>query len=339
LSPDAAAADPPATPGAAARRCRHIEPNGPQLTGTRMTMETPGCPPVPDVQLRVADLARGVALPGGPVHADVALHGGELGGQRVKGPELIGALLLGEAELGGTVRLRLDDIEQAPDPNPKTPINENADVFRYRISYQFGSGSGPAEGSFHPSSAWQPLCSGDNQAIAVAGEWDLHQGTAGSGGKRSSSERAVTFACVGSAIAKCVERLGYKPWQSVAVPGSPTKLSLDELHQSCVRAVRADYCGTGESLTKTGERVNFYDRVGINRDDSDWPLEAQWTPRGASCVAGTRLRTAPADARVGRTEMPARAYVQKSCPKVWAAQCPAAPGSAVLWTEATPSAD
>jgi hypothetical protein len=286
----------------------------------------------------VAQLLRGVALPGGAVDTEVALHGGELGSQRAKGPELIGALILGETELGDTVRLRIDDILQADDPDLKTPINENADVYHYRISYQFGSGNSPTDGSFRPSSAWSPLCSGDNQAVAVAGQWDLHQGTPGGGSKKSSSEHELTFACVGSAIAKCIERLGYKPWKTATIASTGATVSLDELHQSCVRAVRADYCGNGESLTQSGERVNFYDRAGINRDDADWPMEAQWTPQGASCVSGTRLLSAPADPRAGRPAMPPRSYIQKTCPKVWAGKCPSqlATGPALLWTEAKP---
>lgn len=317
---------------------RHIEPNGPDLTGTAIAEGARAAKISSGVQLRVAHLGRGVAMPG-VVHTDVALHNGELTGQKAKGAELIGALVLGEADFGGTVRLRIDDIVQAPDPEPKTPVNENADVFRYKLSYQFGSGSGPADGSFKPSSAFLPLCPGQNQAIAVAGEWDLHQGAVGSGGKKSVSEREVTFACVGSAIAKCVERLGYKPWKSVTIPGTSKSVSLDELHQSCVRAVRADYCGTGESLTRPGERVNFYDSLGINRDDSDWPLEARWTPQGARCVAGTRLTTVLADPRTKRPEMETRSYIAKSCPTVWAAQCPADPNASqpLLWTEATPT--
>lgn len=321
----------------AARDYRQIEPNGPDLNGTAIIPSGARLAKGGSAQLRVTHLGRGVALPGA-VHADVALHNGELTGQKVKGAELIGALVLGETDGGGTVRLRLDDIVQAPDPKPATPVNENADVFRYKISYQLGAGSGPADGTFKPRGAWQPLCPGPNQAIAVAGEWDLHQGSAGSGGKKSLSEREVTFACVGSAIAKCVERLGYKPWKQATPPGAAKPVSLDELHQSCVRAVRADYCGTGESLTRSGEQVNFYDNLNINHDDTDWPLEARWSPQGARCVSGTRLITAPADPRTRRPAMETRSYIAKSCPKVWAEQCPASPDASqpLLWTEATP---
>ena len=334
----AAAAAEGGPPAAAARDTRQIEPNGPDLTGTSILPGNARLAKGGGAQLRVTHLGRGVALPGGVVHQDIAFHNGELTGQKARGAELIGGLLLGETDAGGTVRLRLDDLEQAPDPQPATPLNENADVFRYKLSYQLGTGSGPASGAFKASGAWQPLCPGANQAIAVAGEWDLHQGTAGSGGKKSISEREVTFACVGSAIAKCVERLGYKPWKQVTLPGAAKAISLDELHQSCVRAVRADYCGTGESLTRAGERVNFYDSLNISRDDTDWPLEARWSPQGARCVSGTRLITAPADARTKRPEMETRSYIAKSCPKVWAEQCPAGADASqpLLWTEATP---
>jgi len=57
-------------------------------------------------------------------------------------------------------------------------------------------------------------------------------------------------------------------------------------------------------------------------------------------VSGTRLLTAPADPRIKRPEMETRSYIAKSCPKVWAEQCPAGANASqpLLWTEATPVA-
>ena len=38
----------------------------------------------------------------------------------------------------------------------------------------------------------------------------------------------------------------------------------------CVRAVRADYCGTGQANTRQDEKINFYDSAGVQRDAATW---------------------------------------------------------------------
>lgn len=71
-----------------------------------------------------------------------------------------------------------------------------------------------------------------------------------------------------------------------------------DLMTSCVRAVRADYCGDGASHTSAGTLINLYDKVGIQVDAANWRPEAEWTPRGASCVSSVEImrrgQTAPA---------------------------------------------
>lgn len=81
---------------------------------------------------------------------------------------------------------------------------------------------------------------------------------------------------LGSAIAKCT-RWGYAP-------------VLRALHEACVRMVRADYGGTGESATRDGTRIEFCDRAGIHGcPEADGRLEAVWSAAGAICVAQTRI--------------------------------------------------
>ncbi len=130
-------------------------------------------------------------------------------------------------------------------------------------------------------------------------------------------------------MAKCVTQLGYRPWVSAA---------LDQLHQSCVRAVRADYCGNGESMTQRNEQVNFYDSLRIQRDTAEWPLEAQWSPDGAVCAGTTRLTTAPADSRTKRPATDVSDYLRRACPQLprTCAAVSAKPATATLWTEVSP---
>jgi hypothetical protein len=58
-----------------------------------------------------------------------------------------------------------------------------------------------------------------------------------------------------------------------------------------IRADCADYCGDGQSHTRTGIAVVLYDRIGLQRDEPDSGLdfESAWTSDGAFCVARPRL--------------------------------------------------
>ena len=95
---------------------------------------------------------------------------------------------------------------------------------------------------------------------------------------------AIRFTCTSGAEGKCV-LLGYRPWERHE--GTP----MPELHQACVRMLRADYGGVGVPLTRDGTPVNIYDRFGIQRIDKDdgMEFEAAWNADGALCVAHPRI--------------------------------------------------
>ncbi len=115
------------------------------------------------------------------------------------------------------------------------------------------------------------------EAIFIRGLWDMNSGYQGAGGKRIKTPVGqFTMACrrVG-AIAKCVD-FGYKPW---------TSSEADQLHQSCVRAVRDDLCGDGHSFTADGEVINITDFRGIQADTEIWNIDATFTPNGAVYVS------------------------------------------------------
>lgn len=281
--------------GAEARTCRGVELNGPEMLGTELVLT--GCPGQPRLPLQL----QSVTLPAG-----VELRGSELVGARA------GTLLLGRAGNGDPVRVRIDGLTQAP----------GDDLFLYDLSYQWGSGADPSDQGWLPDGEWAPVCPERRKAIAGAGTWDH-------GARVSGPPGQASFACQGSAVAKCIERLGYRPWRTVK------GVSLGPLHQACVRAVRADYCGDGVSLTRKGERVNFYDALGIQKDTADWTFEAEWTPEGARCVNDTRLLRAPQASNV-------KEYIQRKCPaKLSARKDQGRPclgrGAALLWTEFDPA--
>jgi hypothetical protein len=68
--------------------------------------------------------------------------------------------------------------------------------------------------------------------------------------------------------------MGFKPWT-----GNTRELA------SCVRALRADYCGDGTPHTVDGTLVNIFDAEGIQADSENWTPEAEWTPDGARCIS------------------------------------------------------
>lgn len=133
----------------------------------------------------------------------------------------------------------------------------------------------------------KPVCGSKDgravRAIPLDGHWDDTMTWHADG---------FTLACVDGPIGKCVV-WGYLPW----VDG------MRDLHQSCVRMVRADYCGNGVGQTKDGTPIDVWDRLGINEREKvpGMTFEADWAPDGAS--------------RIRRTRFPgAMAFVRQTCP-------------------------
>jgi hypothetical protein len=178
---------------------------------------------------------------------------------------------------GGTAyKLRVDDIYL-------DPAQSSGDVYFYAISV------------YDPvTNTWSSLCEdGQGQpteAIPLKYAWDPDTGD------RLDKPHALTLACRGAVLAKCVE-WGYRPWatrkrcngQSCATE------SLRDAHQACTRMARADYCGDGTPYTVNGTPIDIYDRYSppiqqaATLGASEWKPEAEWGPDGALCV-GDDLR-------------------------------------------------
>jgi len=178
-----------------------------------------------------------------------SLNGTSLNGTSLNGASVAGSAWTGITSSGVSIALRIDSATRGPAPND--------DVWFYGVSYQTGGG-------------WLPLCGADSEgeAIAVAGVW-------GAAETYTPSSTQFTWACRHKTIAKCVE-LGYKTWRGFAAQLA-----------SCVRLLRADYCGDGKSWTLNGTLINIYDNVGVQGDTEGWSLEAGWTPAGAICIGNS----------------------------------------------------
>jgi hypothetical protein len=195
----------------------------------------------------------GVSLNGVSLNG-VSLNGTSLSGTRSDTGDALtvpiaGTTLVGVLSNGDTLALHVQGAASL--------TGANSDLTAYAITYDSDLGQ-------------LPLCDGANEALAVAGTWNTEAGVPG-GGAYSATD--MTLACRNKTIAKCVE-LGYK--QST---GHQPQL------ESCVRALRGDYCGNGTPYTVTGHQVNLFDDVGVQTDSALWMPEAEWTPQGARCIS------------------------------------------------------
>jgi hypothetical protein len=202
--------------------------------------------------------------PNGPSYgsgATISAGPGTIGGF-----DLVGMTVWGSVDGVGEVELRVVDAELG--------TGRTANVYYYRTEYRFHG-------------TWFPLCGTDANGdrvrnLAVPGTWDQRSGVIGGGAWRPGEGSTFTFACEKSSIAKCVE-LGYFS-SLVDRNGVPRHLL------SCVRAMRADYCGDGRSWTSSGRTIEIWDDRSINtRAMQSWPRESGWAPEGATCLDAARL--------------------------------------------------
>ena len=188
------------------------------------------------------------------------------------GPELVGTVMTIVVNPGNKqVLAKIDAVY--PDPNSSAN-----DVYLYDVTYQIAG-----------TNTWTSLCQDANggavPGIPIANYWSS------ASGDRTDNPNVMTFACVNGAIGKCV-RWGYRPWATATRCNGPmcNTVSLKDHHQACTRMVRADYCGDGKPNTVNGTPIDVYDGLSpqIQSPATTWPVEARWTPNGATCLGNTR---------------------------------------------------
>lgn len=246
----------------------------------------------------------GMELGGLPI-SNVQLEGTVLTGNLPDGTQLVGddfisASLVGILTDGTSVSLQITDIVPSEDP----------DILHYTISHSSARGGST------------PVCGLDAEnnaikAFPLAGRYDQSAGTA-TGGSFIADATRFTIACRGAALAKCTE-LGYKPFASATecnASGACQTVSMQTLHQACVRMVRADYCGDGASHTQVGTEIDVFDTFKIKGVDQSvsGSLEAEWGVDGAQCVLHSRWTTGAFGNVVD--------YMQQHCPGRYNPQSP-----------------
>ncbi len=143
----------------------------------------------------------------------------------------------------------------------------------------------------------------------------------GSGGFQfqdpAAKDKEVTFACAAAnpisvsdsewhalgAIGKCLLWPKMPPippaTSSPSVPPTefpPDASSTNDRFLTCLRTIRADYCGHGVTYTKDGTLVDIYDKnhLASHQSQPAFVLEANWDQHGAICLIHPRyLSLAP----------------------------------------------
>lgn len=191
-------------------------------------------------------------------------------GRALRSRELVGATL-SVATGDSAVKLRIESVE--PDPGDEGANYRAApSVILHTFSYQGADGQ------------WRNFCdpgvSGRRQGFPIAGR------ARPDGTIERADPGVFEITCVSGAQGKCV-RLGYHPWETRS-DGAPMLAAFN----ACVRLIRADYSGKGQSSTRDGEKIDIYDNFGIQTKAADPSLEfeAGWTVDGAVCVRHTRVK-------------------------------------------------
>jgi hypothetical protein len=133
-------------------------------------------------------------------------------------------------------------------------------------------------------------------AMAVPAPFDLETGL------ETDDSTVYTLACRGGAIARCIE-LGYRKWDiGTEIYKAESRVRfLSPYHAACVAALRADYCGDGQSHSIDGTPFAPWDPLGLKLDsttgsrDEKWGpyfFEAEWSASGAYCISKTRYMPA-----------------------------------------------
>ena len=220
---------------------------------------------MPSLLVAIAAFPAIAAQPPGVTVTGTAFAVTDASGRLLTQNDLVGAVIEAADTDGRGLTVRIDGWEK----DGRDPVGE---VVLYRLSTPDGAGG------------WRDLCSPDPDGrrlgFPLAGTWTET-------GEHVAAEGVFGITCTGGAIGKCV-RWGYHLW--AAERGGT---SMWDLHQACVRMVRADYCGDGTGWTENGTPIDLFDRLGIVRPEPTVPagmhFEAAWEPGGAICVHHPRI--------------------------------------------------
>ena len=176
----------------------------------------------------------------------------------VRGAEVAGA----ELELPGLGTVRIASAE-------RDAGSRFGDIWLYRVELADGRAICDADPG------------GDTRLVFFPGRFDAQLNYV-------ADPAEFSISCVSGVQANCL-RWGYRPWANAPEGGA----SLAPYYNTCIRTARADYCGDDQPTTRDGTTIDLYDRVGVQKSESDpleFPFEAGWSPTGAVCVHHPRIK-------------------------------------------------
>lgn len=153
-----------------------------------------------------------------------------------------------------------------------------------------------------------------------------------SGSELAEDPNRLSFGCRFGGIQKCQE-YGYpkNSKKDERNGGTDKKRRLNDYHASCLRMVRADYCGDGVAHTYDGTSIDIYDHLrngntpATSTDGSDgWYIEADWDADGAHCINKTRWMPNTLSGLAGNQSSanPDWEYIRVNCPERFAYAVP-----------------
>lgn len=154
----------------------------------------------------------------------------------------------------------------------------------------------------------------------------------GTGDELAGDGSEFTFGCRFYGIQKCQE-YGYPKDKKTKErkSGVDKVRRYNDYHASCLRMVRADYCGDGVPHTYDGTLIDIYDHllnnnaISTSTNGSDgWYLESEWDSDGAHCINKTRWmpNTLTTLAQNQSSANPDWEYVRTHCPERFAYPVP-----------------
>lgn len=210
----------------------------------------------------------------------------ELHPRQLVGVEFVQALCQPKGTSCFAIRYRIAGVVQDRSRNTMARHSSNRGIWLYDLEYN--AAESPDE------ERWRDVCAppqGPDTTRSSGGLFlddRIHPD--------GSWSRGYMFSCESGVAAKCARTWGYKPWATLT-SDSGEKVSLRPLHQACVRAARADYCGDGVSHTLDGTVIDIADRHGFNLIENapGFRPEAEFGPGGAVSIARTRWQIGEVD--------------------------------------------
>ncbi len=220
----------------------------------------------------------------------------------LRGVDFVGAELQGRMSDGNLATVKVHQIDQTTVPG--------MDLFL--VKYK---------------SDGEPICGyKDGQPIWATVMSELFD--PGTGSQLADDPSEFTFGCRFGGIQKCQE-YGYPKDKKAKErkAGVDKTRRFNDYHASCIRMVRADYCGDGFPHTYDGTEIDIYDHLWNNNapatstDGSDgFYLEAEWDDDGAHCINKTRWMpdTLSTLAQNQSSANPDWEYIRQNCPERFA---------------------